>query len=119
MKRCHGNLFPARTDGDIESNESREKFIYTCASRRTSFAESLGYGSNDAQPRRRGQCAAETEGTHRQGLIGSDMEKMIIAATPLGRLGQPEDIARAAVFLASDEANWITGERIAVSGGLG
>ena len=60
----------------------------------------------------------ETEGVHRIGIIGSDFEKQIVAQTPLGRLGQPEDIARVAVFLASDSARWLTGERIAASGGL-
>jgi len=60
----------------------------------------------------------ETEGTHSVGMIGSDFEKQIVADTPMGRLGQPEDIARVAVFLASDNARWVTGERIAASGGL-
>jgi 3-oxoacyl-[acyl-carrier protein] reductase len=60
----------------------------------------------------------ETEGTHTAGIIGSDFEKQMVAQTTLGRLGQPDDIARVAVFLASDDAGWITGERIAVSGGL-
>jgi len=60
----------------------------------------------------------ETEGVHRIGMIGSDFEKQIVAGTPLGRLGQPEDIARVAVFLASDNARWLTGERIAASGGF-
>jgi len=60
----------------------------------------------------------ETEGTHRVGVIGSDFEKQIVAATPLGRFGQPEDIAQVAVFLASDDSGWLTGERIAASGGF-
>jgi 3-oxoacyl-[acyl-carrier protein] reductase len=60
----------------------------------------------------------ETEGVHSAGVIGSDFEKQIVAGTPLGRLGQPEDIARVAVFLASDNARWLTGERIAASGGF-
>ena len=60
----------------------------------------------------------ETEGTHSIGVIGSDFEKQIIAGTPLGRFGQPEDIASVAVFLASDAARWLTGERIAASGGF-
>jgi 3-oxoacyl-[acyl-carrier protein] reductase len=60
----------------------------------------------------------ETEGSHSLGMIGSDFEKQIVADTPMGRLGQPEDIARVAVFLASDDARWLTGERIAASGGL-
>jgi 3-oxoacyl-[acyl-carrier protein] reductase len=60
----------------------------------------------------------ETEGTHRVGIVGSDMERAMIANTALGRLGQPDDIARVAVFLASDDAGWLTGERIVASGGL-
>ena len=59
----------------------------------------------------------ETEGTHTMGMIGSDFEKQIVAATPLGRIGQPDDIAKIAVFLASDESAWLTGERISASGG--
>lgn len=60
----------------------------------------------------------ETEGTHTEGIIGSDFEKMMIAQTPLGRIGQPSDIAKVAVFLASDDAEWVNGERISVSGGF-
>ncbi|HEX4303701.1 MAG TPA: glucose 1-dehydrogenase [Rhizomicrobium sp.] len=60
----------------------------------------------------------ETEGTHSAGIIGSDFEKAMIAGTPLGRLGQPDDIARVAVFLASDESGWLTGERISAAGGF-
>jgi 3-oxoacyl-[acyl-carrier protein] reductase len=60
----------------------------------------------------------ETEGTHKAGVIGSDFEKQLVADTPLGRLGQPDDIAGVAVFLASDNARWLTGERITASGGL-
>jgi 3-oxoacyl-[acyl-carrier protein] reductase len=59
-----------------------------------------------------------TEGTETMGAIGSDMEKGTIAATPLGRTGKPDDIASAVVFLASDDARWITGESVRVSGGL-
>lgn len=60
----------------------------------------------------------ETEGFIDLGIKGSDMEQDMINATPLGRLGQPEDIARVAVFLASDESAWVTGEKITASGGL-
>jgi 3-oxoacyl-[acyl-carrier protein] reductase len=60
----------------------------------------------------------DTEGVRRIGLIGSDFQKQMIAGTPLGRFGQPDDIARVAVFLASDDAGWLTGERISASGGL-
>ncbi|MEJ0023595.1 MAG: glucose 1-dehydrogenase [Alphaproteobacteria bacterium] len=59
----------------------------------------------------------ETEGTHAAGVMGSDFEKQMIADTPLGRLGQPDDIAGVAVFLASDQSGWLTGERISASGG--
>ena len=59
----------------------------------------------------------ETEGTHAAGVIGSDFEKSMISKTALGRLGQPDDIARIAVFLASDDSGWLTGERVVASGG--
>jgi 3-oxoacyl-[acyl-carrier protein] reductase len=59
----------------------------------------------------------ETEGTHTAGVIGSDFEKQMIARTSLGRIGQPDDIAKVALFLASDESAWMTGERLAASGG--
>jgi 3-oxoacyl-[acyl-carrier protein] reductase len=59
----------------------------------------------------------ETEGVHALGIIGSDFEKQMIGKTPLGRLGQPDDIARVAVFLASDDSAWMTGERLAAAGG--
>ena len=63
--------------------------------------------------------ATETEGATSAGVTaGSEYEKMFIANTPLGRRGQPEDIAKVAVFLASDDAAWITGEQISVSGGM-
>jgi 3-oxoacyl-[acyl-carrier protein] reductase len=60
----------------------------------------------------------ETEGAHRIGMIGSDFEKQMVSNTPLGRIGQPEDIAPVVAFLASDAAAWITGEVISPSGGL-
>jgi len=60
----------------------------------------------------------ETEGTHTAGVIGSDFEKQMIAQTPLGRLGQPDDIAPIAVFLASADSGWLTGEAFIASGGM-
>jgi 3-oxoacyl-[acyl-carrier protein] reductase len=60
-----------------------------------------------------------TEGTQSAGIVGSDFEAGAIAATPLGRAGQPEDIAPPVAFLASDDARWITGETLFVSGGAG
>jgi 3-oxoacyl-[acyl-carrier protein] reductase len=60
----------------------------------------------------------ETEGTHAAGFIGSDFESGTVAQTPLGRLGQPDDIASIAVFLASDASHWLTGEQLLAGGGL-
>ena len=60
----------------------------------------------------------ETEGTHTAGIIGTDFEKGTVAQTPLGRLGQVDDIATVAAFLASDDAKWITGEIVRAGGGL-
>ena len=60
----------------------------------------------------------ETEGTQSAGFIGSDFEKGTVAQTPLGRLGQPGDIASIAVFLASDDSAWLTGEQLLAGGGL-
>jgi 3-oxoacyl-[acyl-carrier protein] reductase len=58
-----------------------------------------------------------SEGLVTMGIQGSDLEKQIVGMTPLGRFGQPEDIAKVAVFLASDDSSWLTGERITASGG--
>jgi 3-oxoacyl-[acyl-carrier protein] reductase len=60
----------------------------------------------------------ETEGYHVLGMPGSDFEKLAIAQTPLGRLGQPRDIAPVAVFLASSDSAWVTGETMRVGGGF-
>jgi 3-oxoacyl-[acyl-carrier protein] reductase len=60
----------------------------------------------------------ETEGTQEAGVIGSEMENHFVSLTPLGRTGQPEDIADIAVFLASDDSRWLTGEKLVASGGL-
>jgi 3-oxoacyl-[acyl-carrier protein] reductase len=60
----------------------------------------------------------ETEGVHTAGFLGGEQEKQFVANTPLGRVGQPDDIAKAVVFLASDDSQWITGETVRVSGGL-
>lgn len=59
-----------------------------------------------------------TEGTRTAGIVGSEMEAGIVAQTPLGRAGQPDDIARVVAFLASDDARFVTGEEITASGGL-
>jgi 3-oxoacyl-[acyl-carrier protein] reductase len=62
----------------------------------------------------------ETEGTTSSGITGdeSDFRKEIESHTPLGRIGQPRDIAPAAAFLASSESAWITGETFYISGGF-
>jgi 3-oxoacyl-[acyl-carrier protein] reductase len=63
--------------------------------------------------------AVETEGIEALGIKGSDMEKEAVAQTPLGRYGQPSDIAPVAVFLASNDSAWVTGDIVTASGGLG
>jgi 3-oxoacyl-[acyl-carrier protein] reductase len=60
----------------------------------------------------------ETEGTHSGGVIGSDFHKQMETQAPLGRIGVPDDISPIAVFLASDDSGWLTGETIIASGGL-
>ncbi len=60
----------------------------------------------------------ETEGSTAAQFIGSDFHKQIEATTPLGRTGQPDDIAKAALFLASDDSTWVTGEAIVAAGGF-
>ena len=59
----------------------------------------------------------DTEGSRTLGMIGSAFESGIVANTPLGRIGQPDDIAKVAVFLASNEAGWVTGHKLSVAGG--
>lgn len=60
----------------------------------------------------------ETEGLHTGGFIGSEFQKQLEAQTPLGRIAQPHDIAPIAVFLASEDSGWLTGETLLASGGL-
>ena len=59
----------------------------------------------------------DTEGARSAGFIGTDAEAAMVAQIPLGRMGLPEDIGPVAVFLASDDARWITGDVIFASGG--
>ncbi|HZO83743.1 MAG TPA: glucose 1-dehydrogenase [Verrucomicrobiae bacterium] len=61
----------------------------------------------------------ETEGVHAAGIAESDMRKQVELQTPLGRIGQPQDIAGAAVFLASSDAAWLTGRTLVIAGGYG
>lgn len=60
----------------------------------------------------------ETEGVHAAGFIGSELQKQFEVQTPLGRIAQPDDIAPIAVFLASADSGWLTGESLLASGGL-
>jgi 3-oxoacyl-[acyl-carrier protein] reductase len=60
----------------------------------------------------------ETEGTHAGGIVNSDFANGVIAQTPLGRGGQPDDIGPIAVFLASEDSRWLTGETLLASGGF-
>ncbi|HET6422535.1 MAG TPA: SDR family oxidoreductase, partial [Planctomycetaceae bacterium] len=60
----------------------------------------------------------ETEGTHGAGITESDFRKQIEQQTPLGRIGQPKDIATAVAFLASDDAGWVTGQTLHAAGGF-
>jgi 3-oxoacyl-[acyl-carrier protein] reductase len=60
----------------------------------------------------------ETEGTQSAGIMGSDFEKAFVAQAPLGRVGQPDDIADVAVFLASNDSRFLTGEKLVASGGF-
>ena len=59
-----------------------------------------------------------TEGTQTQGITESDFRKHVESKTPLGRIGQPQDIAPAVVFLTSPDSSWVTGENFYVSGGM-
>ncbi len=78
---------------------------------------SLELGSKGIRVNALNPGLVETEGTHTAGFIGSDFDKHAAAGTPLGRIGQPKDIADAAVFLASDDAGWINGQLINAAGG--
>jgi 3-oxoacyl-[acyl-carrier protein] reductase len=60
-----------------------------------------------------------TEGTEAAGFLGSDLERTLLAQVPFGRTGRVEDIAPIAVFLASPDSAWLTGEQLLASGGSG
>jgi len=60
----------------------------------------------------------ETEGVHAAGIVGSDFQKMVETQAPLGRMGQPDDISPTAVYLASSDSKYMTGEKLLVAGGL-
>jgi 3-oxoacyl-[acyl-carrier protein] reductase len=60
----------------------------------------------------------ETEGVHAAGFLETEFPKQIVAQTPLGRIGQPQDIGKVAAFFASDDSGWVTGETLLISGGM-
>jgi 3-oxoacyl-[acyl-carrier protein] reductase len=60
----------------------------------------------------------ETEGLRSGGILDSEFPKMVVSQTPLGRIGQPQDIATVAAFFASADSGWITGETVLISGGM-
>lgn len=60
----------------------------------------------------------ETEGSRSAGYIGSSFQDWIVGQTPLGRIGQPQDIASVAAFLATEDAGWLTGQQLIASGGM-
>jgi len=78
---------------------------------------SLELGSKGIRVNSLNPGLVETEGTHTAGFIGSDFDKQHAASVPLGRIGQPNDIATAAVLLASDDAGWVNGQLINATGG--
>ena len=105
----------------ISSNPSAHSVVYSAtkgAVDTIAVALSKELGSKNIRVNTIAPGGTETEGTHTAGIIGSDFEKQMVAGTPLGRIGQPEDIAKVAVFLASDDSQWVNGEKITVSGGL-
>jgi 3-oxoacyl-[acyl-carrier protein] reductase len=105
----------------VSSNPTANSVVYAAtkgAVDTIAIALSKELGSRNIRVNTIAPGGVETEGTHSEGIIGSDFEKQMIAGTPLGRIGQPGDIAKVAVFLASDDAGWVNGEKISVSGGL-
>jgi 3-oxoacyl-[acyl-carrier protein] reductase len=60
----------------------------------------------------------ETEGLHAAGFLETEFPKLVVSQTPLGRIGQPQDIGKVATFFASDDSGWVTGETLLISGGM-
>lgn len=105
----------------ISHNPSANSVVYSAtkgAVDTIAIALSKELGSRKIRVNTIAPGGVETEGSHSEGIIGSDFEKQLVAGTPLGRIGQPDDIAKVAVFLASDDAEWVNGESISVSGGF-
>lgn len=85
-----------------------------------SITKSLGceLGSKNIRVNAINPGIIETEGTHSSGIIDSELCQKVEARTPLGRIGIPQDITKAAVFFASDDSAWITGETLVIAGGF-
>jgi len=60
----------------------------------------------------------DTEGVRAVGMVGTEVEQRLIASTPMGRIGRPEDVADVVLFLASDAARWVTGQQLGIDGGF-
>ena len=105
----------------ISNNPSAHSVIYSAtkgAVDMIAISLSKELGSRNIRVNTIAPGIVSTEGSQAEGIIGSDFEKQLVTDTPLGRIGQPNDIAKVAVFLASDDASWVNGEKISVSGGL-
>src|SRR2546428_584396 len=100
------------------SREGADRVVAGIASKGGKATAAKEVGPKEIRVHAINSGGVETEGVHSMGLIGSEFEKQMVARTPLGRLGQPDDIASVAVFLASAESGWMTGETIAVGGGF-
>jgi len=81
-------------------------------------AHSLELGARKIRVNSLNPGMVETDGFHAAGIAGSDFHKQQESATPLGRIAQPEDIAKAAVFFASGDAGWVTGQTLILAGGI-
>lgn len=81
-------------------------------------AHSLELGARKIRVNSLNPGMVETEGLHAAGIVGSDFRKQQEAGTPLGRIAQPDDIAKAAVFFASGDAGWVTGQTLILAGGI-
>ncbi len=85
-----------------------------------SITKSLGceLGSKNIRVNAINPGIVQTEGTQSTGIIESELRKKVEARTPLGRIGLPKDITKAALFFASDDSAWITGETLVITGGF-
>ena len=105
----------------ISDNPMAQSLVYSAtkgAVDTIAVALSKELGSRNIRVNTLAPGGVSTEGSRTAGIIGSDFEKNMVEQTPLGRIGQPDDIAKVAVFLASDDSTWVNGEKIRVSGGM-